>query len=82
MLDLCSTMHYIVMHMVGNKGRGMKRDNAITVRLSDAERRALDGAAQNEDVPVAQIIRRAIKKELERIQPEHSKSKSPGGQKV
>ena len=57
----------------------MKRDSAITVRLSDKERRALDVIAQDEDVPVAQIIRRAIKWELERVKSDNPKKKSLGG---
>lgn len=47
----------------------MARDNLLTIRLSDEERAALAEAARREDVPVAQLARRAIKRELERIQP-------------
>jgi len=58
--------------------KGMRRDNAITVRLSAEERRTLDDVSRDEDVPVAQIIRRAIRGELARVQPKHPKSKSSG----
>ena len=72
-------MHYNVTHSEDNEGKDVKRNSAITVRLSDEERRALDDVAQDEDIPVAQIIRRAIKGELERIQPTHPKNKKTGG---
>jgi len=58
--------------------KGTRRDNAITVRLSAEERRALDDVSRDEDVPVAQIIRRAIKGELSRVQPKHPKRKNYG----
>ena len=53
----------------------MKRESAITVRLSEEERCALDDVAREEDVPVAQIIRRALRFELERRKPQHPKGK-------
>ena len=53
----------------------MKRESAITVRLSEEERRALDDVAREEDVPVAQIIRRALRVELERRKPQHPRGR-------
>lgn len=42
----------------------MKRGNSTQIRLTDEERRELDEAARREDVPLSQIIRRAIRREL------------------
>jgi len=51
----------------------MTRDNAMTIRLSDDERNALAGAAKYEDVPASIIVRRAVKRELDRIAQERRK---------
>lgn len=54
----------------------MTRDGRVTVRLSWEEQRALEEAARREDVPVAQIARRGIKRELERMAQEKKGGKS------
>ena len=53
----------------------MTRENVLTVRLSLEEREALDAAARHEDIPTAQLARRAIKRELERLKTEAKKGK-------
>ena len=55
----------------------MTRDNAMTIRLSDQERAALEEVAKHEDVPASIIVRRAIKREIERIKAEAKKGRRP-----
>lgn len=55
----------------------MPRDNAMTIRLSDEERKALAEAAKSEDVPASIIVRRAVKRELERLSIEAKKGPRP-----
>lgn len=55
----------------------MTRDNAMTIRLSDQERAALEEVAKQEDVPASIIVRRGIKREIERIKAEAKKARRP-----
>lgn len=55
----------------------MVRENVLTIRLSIEEREALDEAARREDIPTAQLARRAIKRELERLKDEQKNRKRP-----
>jgi predicted transcriptional regulator len=61
-------------------GRGsgdMVRGNGMTIRFSDEERQALDEAAKREDVPASIIIRRAVRREIERLKAEVKKGRRP-----
>lgn len=53
----------------------MIRDCAKAIRLSEEEVRVLGEAARREDVSVSHIIRRAIKREMERIDLEDKKQR-------
>lgn len=64
-------MRYIMREEVS-----MTRDHGMTVRFSDEEREALDEAARREDLPASIIVRRAVRKELERLQVEIKPKKS------
>ena len=55
----------------------MARDYPFMIRLSAEERRALEDAAQREDIPKAQFARRAIKRELERLATAVQKDRKP-----
>lgn len=55
----------------------MTRDRAITIRFSEEERNALEVVAKNEDVSVATIVRRAVRREMERIKADEKKGKRP-----
>lgn len=68
-------MRYIEARLTG--GLKMTRDNAMTIRLSDQERAALEEVAKQEDVPASIIVRRGIKREIERIKAEAKKGRRP-----
>ena len=55
----------------------MTRDCAMTIRLSEQERAALEEVAKTEDLPASIIVRRGIKREIERIKAESKKRRQP-----
>ena len=55
----------------------MARDVLFTIRLSNDVRNMLREVAQREDVPIAIIVRRAIKRELEHLAQEHGREIKP-----
>jgi len=55
----------------------MTRDNAMTIRLSAEERAALEEVAKQEDMPASIIVRRGIKREIERIKQDQKRGKRP-----
>jgi predicted transcriptional regulator len=51
------------------------KTNLLTVRLTDEQREALDRLSESEDVPIAQLVRRAISELIERQRPKRPKKR-------
>jgi hypothetical protein len=45
----------------------MAKERQVAVRVSEEDYRTLMSAARRDDVPAAQIIRRGLRRELERL---------------
>jgi hypothetical protein len=45
-----------------------RRDQNLLVRISGAEKLALQKAAKEQDEPIAQLVRRAIKREVREVE--------------